>query len=117
MYGQKIRMVRELRGLKQEHVASRLGIAQNTYSQYENNQIKITVETLQRIAEILEVNPMDLMSHQPAIIKLQSNMGTQLAYVENFISYQKEMYEEMIASKNVEIERLQSIIDNLLKKD
>lgn len=109
-------MVRELRGLKQEHIASRLGIAQNTYSQYENDQIKISVETLQRIAEILEVNPMDLMSQQLAIINLQSNMGTQLGYVENFVSNQKELYEDMIASKNAEIERLQKILDSFLKK-
>lgn len=118
MYGVKIRMVRELRGLSQENVAARLGIAQNTYSKYETNQTRLTVETLERIAEILEVTPMDLMSQQPAIVNFSPNQGTQqsIGHVDTVINNQKELYEQIIQAKDAEIERMQRIIDALLAR-
>jgi transcriptional regulator with XRE-family HTH domain len=117
MYGIKIRMVRELRGLSQENVAQRLGIAQNTYSGYENNQIKISAEMLQKVAEVLDVSPMDLMSQQPAIINLQSNHGTQgIAHIENFYSMQKDLVDKMLQAKDEEIARLQKMVDAFMAK-
>ena len=117
MYGDKIRFAREIRGFSQENVAARLGIAQNTYSGYETNQIKISAEMLEKIAKVLEVSPMDLMSQQPAIINFQSNTGTQqlFGYVETFVSNQKDLYEQMLTSKNEEIIRLQKMIDALME--
>ena len=117
-------MVREMRTLSQENVAMRLGIAQNTYSGYENNQIKISAEMLEKIAEVLEVSPLDLMNQQPAIINLQSNQGTQgIAHIENFYGVQKDMIDKLIASKDaeiaskdIEIQRMQKIIDSLLER-
>ena len=35
MFGEKIKMIRELRGFSQENVAAKLGIAQNAYSRIE----------------------------------------------------------------------------------
>ena len=118
MYGEKIKMIRELRNLSQEHVAERLGIRQNTYSKIENNQSKLTAETLQKLADVLEVSPMDIMNHQPAIINFQPNQGTQqsIGYIETFISSQKELVDKLVASKDAEIERLQKFIEGLLKK-
>jgi transcriptional regulator with XRE-family HTH domain len=55
MYGEKIRMIRELRGLSQENVATQLSIAQNTYSKIETNQSKAGSEILAKIANILDV--------------------------------------------------------------
>ena len=107
-------MVRELRSLSQENVAMRLGVAQNTYSGYENNQIKISAEMLQKIAEVLEVSPIDLMNQQPAIINFQTNQGTLFGNIETVIMSQKELYEQMLSSKEAEIERMQKIIDGLL---
>lgn len=118
MYGLKIRMVREMRGFSQENVAARLNISQSTYSGYETNQIKISAEMLEKVAEVLEVLPMDLMSSQPAIVNFQSNQGTQQAFghVETFVSNQKELYEQMLTSKDEEIARLTKMVETLLSK-
>lgn len=115
MYGTKIRMVRELRGYSQEYMSERLGIAQNTYSKIETNQSKLSAENMKKIADVLEISPMDIISQQPAIINLQSNQGTQQAfgYIETFISSQKELYAQIIESKNLEITRLTNIINTL----
>jgi len=116
MYGGKIRSVREWRGLTQENMATMLGIAQNTYSQYENNQVNISAKMMEKIADVLGVSVPELMSQQPAIINLQANKGSQQAigYIETFVASQKELYEQMLAEKDKEIARLESIINKLL---
>jgi transcriptional regulator with XRE-family HTH domain len=118
MFGEKIRLVREMRGLSQENVAAKLGIAQNAYSRIETNQTRLESGMLVKIAEVLGVSPMDILSSQPAIINLQSNKGTQqsFGYVENLVSGQKELYEKMLSSKDEEIARMQKIIDSLMRK-
>lgn len=117
MYGTKIRMMRELRGLSQENVANELGIAQNTYSKIESNQTKLTTEMLAKIADVLEVSPMDIMTQQPAIINFQPNQGTQQAFghVDTFVSTQKELFEKLLEAKDAEIKRMQEVIESLLK--
>ncbi|MCW3073498.1 MAG: helix-turn-helix domain protein [Flaviaesturariibacter sp.] len=116
MYGEKIRVIRELRGFSQEHMASELGIAQNTYSKIETNQSKLSAETLQKVAEVLGVSPVDILSNQPTIVNFEPNQGTQgIAHIEHFYSYQREFVEKMVASKDSEIAHLKEIIDSLIK--
>lgn len=116
MYGEKIRTIRELRGFSQEYMSDKLGIAQNTYSKIETNGSKLTADTLKKIAEVLGVSPIDILSNQPAIVNFESNQGTQgIAHIENFYSYQREFVEKMVASKDVEISHLKDIINSLLK--
>jgi transcriptional regulator with XRE-family HTH domain len=116
MYGEKIRVIRELRGFSQEHMASELGIAQNTYSKIETNSSKLTAEMLQKVAEVLGVSPVDILSNQPTIVNFEPNQGTQgIAHIENFYSYQREFVEKMVASKDSEIAHLKEIIDSLIK--
>jgi transcriptional regulator with XRE-family HTH domain len=118
MYGDKIRLIREMRGLSQENVATLLGIGQNSYSRIETNQAKLDVKMLEKIADALGVSPMDILSTQPAIINFQSNKGTQqsIGYVEHFDSGKQELYEKMLGDKDREIERLNNIIEKLIAK-
>lgn len=55
--GEKIKIVRELRGLTQEHIAQKLNISAQAYGKIERNETKLDVERLQQIANILEVSP------------------------------------------------------------
>jgi transcriptional regulator with XRE-family HTH domain len=118
MFGEKIRLIREMRGFSQENVAAKLGILQNAYSRIETNQTKLEATMLTKIAEVLGVSPMDILSSQPAIINFQSNKGTQqsFGYVENVTTAQKELYDKLIAGKDEEITRLNTIIEKLLAK-
>lgn len=118
MYGEKIRLIREVRGLSQENVATQLGIAQAAYSRIETNQSKLDSAMLVKLAEVLDVSPMDILSSQPAIVNFQPNKGTQqsFGYVETVVNGQKELYEKMIASKDEEIARLLKIIETLMGK-
>lgn len=114
MYGEKIKTIRELRGFSQEHMASELGIAQNTYSKLETGQTKLSADTLKKVAEILGVLPVDIISNQPAIINFESNHGAQ-GHVEHFYAYQREFVEKMVVSKDNEIQHLKDIITGLLR--
>jgi len=117
-YGEKIRFIRETRGLSQENVAHQLGIAQNSYSKIERNETKLTADMLQKIATVLDVSPMDIITNQPAIVNFQPNQGTQqsFGYVENVVLSQKELYDKIIASKDEEIAHLKQLVDKLLEK-
>ena len=115
MYGEKIRTIRTLRGFSQDYMAEQLGVAQNTYSKYENNGDKLPFETLQKIATVLGVSITDLTSNTPIIINNQSaNQGTQgIGHVENLITGQKELFERIIASKDEELNILKEVISSL----
>ena len=73
---------------------------------------------LAKIADVLEVSPMDIMTQQPAIINFQPNQGTQQAFghVDTFVSTQKELFEKLLEAKDAEIKRMQEVIESLLKK-
>lgn len=124
MIGEKLRTLREYRNLTQDYMADQLGITQSSYSKYETNQSKMTVDILKKIAQILEVSPVDLVSNQPAIINFESTIhGQGIAHIDNFFSFQREFLEKMIASKDAQIAEqqktiatLQAVIESLTKK-
>lgn len=53
--GEKIRSVRKEKGLSQKELAEKLGVSQSNYSQYEVCKRNAKIETLERIADALEV--------------------------------------------------------------
>lgn len=60
--GQNIRKIRRDRDLTQEYMAFEMGISQKAYSDLENSKVKINLETLDKISEILEIKPSDICS-------------------------------------------------------
>lgn len=66
-----IRKIRESKNYTQDYLAAKLAISQNAYSKIELGYTKITVERLFQIAQILEVNPVDLIiinGKQPYVV-------------------------------------------------
>ncbi|MGH2553891.1 MAG: helix-turn-helix domain-containing protein [Chitinophagaceae bacterium] len=55
LVGHKIKKLRELKGLKQDDVAERLNISQAAYSRLEKDEVKVDVNTLERIAEVFQM--------------------------------------------------------------
>lgn len=56
-----IRKIREHRNYTQEYLAMKLDISQNAYSKIELGYTKITLERLYQIAQILEVDLVELI--------------------------------------------------------
>ncbi|MBS1529362.1 MAG: helix-turn-helix transcriptional regulator [Bacteroidetes bacterium] len=56
-----IRKIREYRNYTQEYLAAKLRISQNAYSKIELGHTRITIDRLFHIANILEVDPIDIL--------------------------------------------------------
>lgn len=66
--GEKIRQIRDLKGLSQEYISGKLGISQRAYSKIERNEIKIDWEKITKISKVFEIDPMDLISFDDNLI-------------------------------------------------
>lgn len=63
-----IRKIREHRNYTQEYLAAKLHISQNAYSKIELGYTKITVERLFQVSEILETDPVDIITNDASEI-------------------------------------------------
>lgn len=75
MVTQKIRFLREQKKLRHEDMAERLGISPSTYQRLESGETRMDVERLKKIAEVLEVNPDDLLNSEPIVFNVSNNSG------------------------------------------
>ena len=55
-YLERLKLLREDRNLKQETLASILGVTQGTYSRWENGDRDITIPTMLTLAEFYDVS-------------------------------------------------------------
>ncbi|QJD95572.1 helix-turn-helix transcriptional regulator [Mucilaginibacter robiniae] len=63
-----IRKLREYRNYTQEYLAMKLDISQNAYSKIELGYTKITLERLYQIANLLNIDPVELLKADPTNI-------------------------------------------------
>lgn len=66
--GENIRKIRELKGFSQEYMAGKLNISQRAYSSIESENDKIDTKRLKAIAEILEVNVLDILAFNDKVL-------------------------------------------------
>ena len=52
---ERIKKVRNLRGVKQEYIALQMGMSQSTCSKIENGNQKLTFEVIEKIADVLNI--------------------------------------------------------------
>jgi transcriptional regulator with XRE-family HTH domain len=100
--GTNIKNIRELKNFSQEYVSTEIGLSQSTYSRIENGTAPVKIDTLQRIAEVLEVDLSTLIS--TTNIFNFKDATNQYGYVNN------QVY------NNIDIEMIRKIIQEELKK-
>ncbi|MGF6174719.1 helix-turn-helix domain-containing protein [Ensifer sp. 4252] len=64
--GERLKILRQMRGLSQEKVATALGITFQQVQKYERGANRISVPTLLQICEILGAHPMEIIGDVPA---------------------------------------------------
>lgn len=64
LYGKKLRELRKIEGWTQEDVAKKLGISKQTYSHYENEKRKPSLDTIRELANVYQVNIDNIFSEQ-----------------------------------------------------
>ncbi|WP_426475980.1 helix-turn-helix domain-containing protein [Chryseobacterium sp. CBSDS_008] len=91
--GQNIRKIRRSKDLTQEYMAFEMGISQKAYSDIENSKVKINLEILTKISDILDIKPSDIcsISHKCGTDGYDNKYQSLLEYMKkNDISIPKE---------------------------
>jgi transcriptional regulator with XRE-family HTH domain len=110
-----VKKTRYEKNYSQDHIAKKLGITQKAYSKIENNETKLNVDTLTRIAEILEVDVASFFSsnEKPVLNDFSTRTGgDNVIYKNNSIEKIEELYREIIKAKDSEIETLKVLLKN-----
>lgn len=116
LIGNKIRKIRELRGYTEEYLAHRLGMSQNNFSKIELGKVALTLERIDEIAKVLDIDPVKLIEFDDSLIFNNSNQsGGNAANVINQMLSDKliEQYEKRIQGLEKQVENLNTIIQNL----
>jgi transcriptional regulator with XRE-family HTH domain len=121
MTGQKLRLIREFRNYSQEYVAEKLGITQHAYSRIENNQTKLSTERLERLAAILNIPPLELLSDKEPVIHFMeaSPPPSPVAKEDHWkemIESTRQLYGQVICSKDEKIAHLENEIYTLRRE-
>lgn len=115
--GENIRKHREFKGYSQEYMAQELGINQSSYAKIEKESTKLTVDRLQRISEVLEVEVSTLLnsSKQPIFNQTNENGSYANGYIENLYIENKEITEKLLQSKDELIKKLEEQVSFMKK--
>ncbi|ERM80619.1 DNA-binding protein [Rhodonellum psychrophilum GCM71 = DSM 17998] len=66
--GRNLSTFRKLRDRKAMEVAEHLGIKEATYTKYERGESKITIDLIQKVAEFLNVDPLQIVTANPGYV-------------------------------------------------
>jgi len=112
--GFKIRRAREQKGYSQEFIASQLDITQASYARIESQEIKLSIDRLQKIADILETDVSTFFASSLTIQNQTNHEGAYgNGYVENLHIENKETFKKLIQTLENENEHLKKEIEFL----
>jgi transcriptional regulator with XRE-family HTH domain len=114
MYGAKIRNIREMRGMSLGNIAAQIGVTQRSFSKIETDQSELESRMLFKIADALEVSPIEIVSDQLTVINSNSRKLIKLSLenAETIVVLQRDFFEKVIAAKDAEIANLNKIINS-----
>jgi transcriptional regulator with XRE-family HTH domain len=103
---ERIKKIREYRGLKQLNVAAEMNITQQAYSWLETKSGNIKLETLQRFCEVMQVDLPFLMAYEIPINPENMETFAGSSYSRIFEDYKRlkhrvDSYEEIVLRRAV----------------
>lgn len=123
---EKIRLMRETKNWSQEEMANKLAMSTNGYSKIERGESKINTERLEQIANILDMDVLELISvgernvvlfqesdHNLNIIGSNENIDLAVAQLKRELTHK----EEIIEMQKREISMLQEMVTLLKQKN
>lgn len=66
--GRNIYKLRKLKDLKAHDIAEQLGLKEAAYTKYERGETAITIDFIQKVGEILQVDPVQIITTTPSNI-------------------------------------------------
>jgi len=108
----KIASTRTKNGYTLENMAQELDITPAAYRKIETGETKLTVERLFCIAEILKVPLSELLEIENVLQQTNNENATGYQQkIANFYQENKEVYEQLIKSKDEQIALLKSLLE------
>ena len=113
---ENIKTARKHKSISLEAMAMNLGLSTTAYTKIEREETKLSVERLQKIADILDVKLGDLLELEPQSFHqdIHDNATvTAISHqkVENLYQENREVYEKLIVAKDEQIALLQSMLE------
>jgi len=116
--GHKIKKLRELRNLTQEHMAASIGLTQGAYSRMELGETEITYSKLEKISAELGMKPEEVIAFNESMVfnVMNNQTGNGLVINNNQINEEdKNLYLQQITLLKEENAYLKTVISGLLK--
>ena len=116
--GHKIKKLRELKNFTQKHVAEGIGVTQGAYSKVEQGDSEITYSKLEKIAEILQLLPQDIINFNESVVFNYTNIEStnELSFNTLFTQEEKKLYQDQIELLKQEVVYLKTLLDKILSK-
>jgi transcriptional regulator with XRE-family HTH domain len=112
----RLKQIRLKRNYSQDFLAKKLGVTQKAYSKIENNETRLNVETLVRLAEILETPVGDFFQDagKPIYNDFSTrHTGDNVIYkTENQVA-KEELYDQLLKAKDDTIQILKAELTDL----
>jgi transcriptional regulator with XRE-family HTH domain len=124
--GDKIKRIRDIKGLKQEDIAALLKITPQAYSKVERNETKLDTDRLEEIAKIFKMSVDEIQQFDERNL-FMNNMqeckdSLTINNINNFYTSDQAMFETMIAQQKEvidllkeELQFLRSQLNHLMK--
>jgi transcriptional regulator with XRE-family HTH domain len=117
----KLRILREVHDYTQEYVAGVLDISQNTYSLIEKGESKLTIDRLEKLANLYRMNLTDLinLNEQTYINTITHSQGvcSQNVHISSSVKdEERELFKSTIERLEKENDRLHSLIAKLTER-
>ena len=113
--GLKIKKLRELKNLTQEHVSQVLGLNQSAYSRLETGDSEISFSKIEKIAELFGMKPEEVVSFNEQMVFNVMHNQTGQGYVINLISEnERKLYEDQIATLKEEVKHLKVLLEKFM---
>jgi transcriptional regulator with XRE-family HTH domain len=109
--GNKIRQLREIKGLSQESIAVELGISQPSYARLEKKDERISITRLIELANVLKTSVSEIIEERTQKIISQQNCDNPQAYNVDTINTIINSDKEHIQTLKDEILYLRNLID------
>ncbi len=93
--GRNLSLFRKLRDKKAFEVAEHVGLSEAAYTKYERGESKITIEIIQKVAEFLKVDPLQIVSVTPSNF-IENIQNSPAAGVGNYIGANFNPYNEQL---------------------
>ena len=117
--GHKIKKLRELKNLTQEHMANSIGISQGAYSRMELGETEITYSKLEKISEELGLKPEEIIAFNESVVfnVMNNQTGNGLVINNSQLSEgEKNLYEQQILLLKEENTPLKKVIEGLINR-